>query len=113
MRRPLAPGTTIDARRYNRWTSNFGSYRAPITNVTIESWLNQFGTDQDLAARVLDAVEFYGQSQIHKAYRQALAALVGWHIFAFKTDGEVAFRGHVGERWRERGCNAPPVSNRK
>jgi hypothetical protein len=44
--------------------------------------LNQFADrDKDLAARVLDSVDFYGQSQIHAAYRQTLAALAphGWN----------------------------------
>ena len=58
--------------------------------------------DQDLAARVLDAVEFYGQSQIHAAYRQALAALPGWHKSALKRRGPVAIRCNVWERWGER-----------
>jgi hypothetical protein len=82
MRRPSAPGTAIDARRYRRWIDRFGSYREGIINVTIESWLNQFANrDKDLAARVLDSVDFYGQSQIHAAYRQTLTALAqhGWH----------------------------------
>lgn len=82
MRRPSAPGTAIDARRYRHWTDRFGSYREGIINVTIESWLNQFSDrDKDLAARVLDSVDFYGQAQIHAGYRQTLAALAahGWH----------------------------------
>ncbi len=101
MKRPLAPGTPIDARRYKRWISHFGSYRAGIINVTIQSWLDQFApADRDLAARVLDAVEFYGQSQIHEAYRQALAALNGWHVSASKRKGRwrfAAMSGSAGE----------------
>ena len=101
MKRPLAPGTAIDAKRYRRWIARFGSYRAGIINVTIESWLHQFDQeDQDLAARVLDAVEFYGQSQIHAAYRQALAALPGWHTAASKRTGRwrfAAMSGSAGE----------------
>lgn len=92
MRRPLAPGTSIDAKRYKRWIDHFGSYRAGIINVSIQSWLNQFDpSDQDLAARVLDAVEYYGQSQIHAAYRSALAALDGWHRTAAKRKGQWRF----------------------
>jgi hypothetical protein len=101
VRRPLLPGTAIDAKRYKRWISLFGSYRAGIINVTIESWLSQFdAADQDLAARVLDAVEFYSQSQIHAAYRQALAALDGWHKSASKRKGRwrfAAMSGSAGE----------------
>ena len=77
MKSPSVPGTPVDAKRYKRWIERFSSYREGIINVTIESWLNQFAVrDRDLAARVLDSVEFYGQSQIHAAYRQTLAALV-------------------------------------
>ena len=46
MKRPLAPGTPIDAKRYKRWISRFGSYREPIINVTINSWLENF-EDED------------------------------------------------------------------
>lgn len=79
----------------------FGSYRDAVTNATIESWLNQFGlTDRDLAARILDAVEFYGQSQIHAAYRQALSSLEGWHPKASRRMGRwrfAAMSGSAGE----------------
>jgi hypothetical protein len=94
MRRPSAPGTAIDARRYQRWIQRFGSYRQGIINITIESWLNQFeARDRDLAARVLDAVDFYGQSQIHEAYRQSLAALAlhGWHKASTRRKGNWRF----------------------
>lgn len=101
MRRPLSSGTAIDARRYRRWVDNFGSYRAGIINVSIQSWLNQFeASDQNLAARVLDAVEFYNQSQIHLAYRHALDALDGWHRSALKRKGRwkfAAMSGSAGE----------------
>jgi hypothetical protein len=101
MKRPSAPGTAIDAKRYRRWISRFGSYREGIINVTIESWLQQFeDRDKDLAARVLDAVEFYGQSQIHAAFRQTLAALPGWDKAASERKGNwrfAAMSGSAGE----------------
>jgi hypothetical protein len=101
VKRPLAPGTPIDAKRYKRWIQRFGSYREGIINPTIQGWLEQFDEeDQDLAARVLDAVEFYGQSQIHAAYRQALAALSGWHKLASRRTGHwrfTAMSGSAGE----------------
>jgi len=101
VRRPLPPGTPIDEKRYRRWISRFGSYRAPIINVTVQSWLRQFArADRDLAARVLDVVEFYGQSQIHAAYRHALEALDGWHRSASKRKGAwrfAAMSGSAGE----------------
>lgn len=79
----------------------FGSYRDAITNVTIESWLDQFDrADKDLAARILDSVEFYGQAQIHAAYRQALQALQGWNPEPAQRRGRwcfAAMSGSAGE----------------
>ena len=101
MKKPLAPGTAVDAKRYKRWTAHFASYRTAITNVTIDSWLEQFDkADQDLAARILDVVEFYGQSQIHASYRQALSALPDWSKAASKRKGQwrfAAMSGSAGE----------------
>ncbi len=101
MKRPFAPGTAVDAKRFKRWIDRFGSYRAGIINVTIQGWLHQFDKkDRDLAARVLDAVEFYGQTQIHAAYRQVLEALPGWHKLAAKRKGRwrfAAMSGSAGE----------------
>ncbi len=101
MRHPSAPGTAIDAKRYKKWISRFSSYREGIINVTIQSWLSQFDDgDQDLAARLLDAVEFYGQSQIHAAFRQSLAALPEWDESASKRRGNwrfAAMSGSAGE----------------
>ena len=101
MRAPSQRGTPIDARRYRRWTNRFGAYRDPVTNVTIEGWINQFDDgDKDLAARVLDSVEFYGQAQIHAAYRQALGALQGWNENPANRQGKwcfAAMSGSAGE----------------
>jgi hypothetical protein len=101
VRAPAQRGTPIDARRYRRWTNRFGAYRDPVTNVTIEGWINQFDEgDKDLAARVLDSVEFYGQAQIHAAYRQALAALQGWNDDPAQRRGKwcfAAMSGSAGE----------------
>ena len=94
-------GTAIDARRYKKWINRFGSYRAGIINVTIDSWLEQFEhPDKDLAARILDSVEFYGQTQIQAAYRQALQALPGWNEDPPKRKGKwcfAAMSGSAGE----------------
>ena len=101
MKRPFAPGTAVDAKRFKRWIDRFGSYRAGIINVTIQGWLHQFDKkDRDLAARVLDAVEFYGQTQVHAAYRQVLEALPGWHKLSAKRKGRwrfAAMSGSAGE----------------
>lgn len=101
MKAPLPRGSAIDARRYKRWIDRFGSYRTGIINVTIESWLNQFETgDRDLAARVLDAIDFYGLAQIHAAFRQALGSFSGWHEDEKKRRGKWRFApmsGSAGE----------------
>jgi hypothetical protein len=101
VKRPFAPGTAVDAKRFKRWIDRFGSYRAGIINVTIQGWLHQFDKkDRDLAARVLDAVEFYGQTQVHAAYRQVLEALPGWHKLSAKRKGRwrfAAMSGSAGE----------------
>ena len=72
-----------------------------ITNVSIEGWLEQFANgDRDLAARVLDAVEFYGSAQIHASYRHVLESLPGWNKSATERSGQwrfAAMSGSVGE----------------
>lgn len=91
MRRPSERGTPRDSRRYRRWLRKFGSYRG-VTSETVESWIRQFNAaDHDLAARVLDVVEYFGQEQIREAYRQALNALPGWHISKNRRKGRWAF----------------------
>ncbi len=92
MKCPSAPGTAIDAKRYRNWVSRFGSYRDAVTHVTIESWLGLFAEgDRDLAARVLDAVDFYGQSRIHTGFRESLASLTGWHKSPAERKGQWRF----------------------
>jgi hypothetical protein len=101
MRPPSGRGAPIDGRRYRSWVMRFGSYRDPVTNATIENWLQQFERrDRDLAARILDAVEFYGQGQIHASYRQALTALPGWSPTLAERVGRwrfAAMSGSAGE----------------
>src|SRR5262249_5271327 len=94
------PGTAIDAKRYNSWLTRFGSYRA-VNHDMVSSWLNQFQRrDRDLAARVLDAIDFYDQSQMHAAFQTALKSLPGWHKEAAKRSGKwrfAAMSGSAGE----------------
>jgi len=91
----------VNATRMRRWTDRFGAYRSPVTNLTIEAWIDQFDdVDRDLAARVLDVVEFYGQAQIPAAYRQALASLEGWDPAKVRRTGKwrfAAMSGSAGE----------------
>lgn len=92
MRKPHLPGSPINSRRFKKWLDRFGSYRGGIINVNIVSWLDQFApADRDLAARVLDSVEYYGQAQISSAYQQALSSLPGWNPIASERKGKWAF----------------------
>jgi hypothetical protein len=103
MRRPLDRGAAINSRRYQRWLAIFSGYRNPVTQGLIELWLNCFAArDQDLAARILDAVYFIGYQQIQHCFRQILAGLesIGWHSNQRRRRGRwffVAFSGSVGE----------------
>jgi hypothetical protein len=77
--------------------NRFGSYRYGVTNTIVESWLQQFdAADRDLAARVLDAIDYFGQPQILAAYKNALIGLDGWDKDAGKRKGNWAFAAMSG-----------------
>src|SRR5581483_4006676 len=103
MRRPLDRGAAIDARRYQRWLAVFSGYRSSVTQTLIELWLNCFSeNDKDVAARVLDAVQFIGYQQIQNCFRQILGQFksIGWNSNQKKRRGRwffVAFSGSTGE----------------
>jgi hypothetical protein len=103
MRKPLNRGAAINARRYQRWLAVFAGYRNPVTQALIEMWLSYFPTkDQDLAARILDAVNFIGYQRIQNCFRQVLVSFeaLGWHTNQRRRRGRwffVAFSGSVGE----------------
>jgi len=103
MRRPLNRGSAINAQRYLRWLAVFSGYRNQVTQPLIELWLNCFSLkDQDVAARVLDAVHFIGYQQIQHCFRQVLASFedFGWHMAQRRRTGRwffVAFSGSTGE----------------
>ena len=100
MRRPRPANTAIDANRYRRWTDEFGGYRHSVTQTTIQSWLEQFdAADRDLAARVLDAVEYFKPERIGAAFRSALQSLTGWSANPANRTGRwffVPFAGSAG-----------------
>lgn len=101
MKNPRATGTPVDAKRIRKWTEEFAGYRHPVSKTGIESWLTQFGSDdQDLAARVLDAVDFYGPQQIAAGFRASLQGLEGWSSNPATRKGRwrfVAYSGSAGE----------------
>ena len=92
MKQPLPPQSPIDAKRFKLWIDHFGSYRSGITQIVIENWLGQFQkNDNDLGARILDTVEYYGQAQIHATFREALRSLEGWDASPSKRIGRWRF----------------------
>lgn len=101
MRRPHTAGAAVNNKRMKQWLDRFGAYRSHVTRLSVEGWFEQFDArDRDLAARVLDVVEFYGQAQIHAAYRQALQALPGWDPAKVRRIGTwrfAALSGSAGE----------------
>jgi hypothetical protein len=80
VRAPKNMGTPIDGPRIAEWTQSFGQYRTQVTADRVQAWLGQFAAhDRDLAARLLDSVDFYHSDRIEEALRSALAALPGWY----------------------------------
>jgi hypothetical protein len=101
VRTPRPVNTPIDTRRRSTWQKRFGSYRYGVTEAGIIDWLNQFDeSDKDVAARLLDAVEFVSAEQLHDAFRSLLCRLPGWSRVASKRQGKfafVAFSSSAGE----------------
>jgi hypothetical protein len=101
MKKPMNRGTAVDQKRFATWLSEFSGYRNPVTNRMIELWLDQFPPiDQDLAARLLDAVLFISTQKIHTGFRDLLNSLDGWHKTKARRRGRwffVPFSGSAGE----------------
>jgi hypothetical protein len=101
MKSPSPAGTPIDMARYRRWLSEFTSYRHQITEARIERWLSQFtSSDRDLAARILDCVDFINHEQISTAFRELLPGIDGWSPSVTKRKGKwrfVAYSSSAGE----------------
>lgn len=101
MRTPRPAGTEIDTRRRSTWRGRFASYRYGVTEEGLVDWLNQFAdADRDIAARLLDAVEFISAEQLHAAFQSILTNLPGWHRSQRQRRGTfafVAFSSSAGE----------------
>lgn len=101
MKKPRPAASPLDARRYRVWVNEFGAYRHAVTQSSIENWLDQFdGHDQDLAARVLDAVDFYASQRIASLLRSGLQSIEGWHANPARRTGRwrfVSFSGSAGK----------------
>lgn len=101
MRQPQAVGTPIDAERLAEWIDRFGGYRRNVTRGRINAWLEQFDSEhRDLAARLLDAVEFINNQEIESGLSAALDGLPGWDKAKKRRNGVwrfVAFSRTAGE----------------
>jgi hypothetical protein len=63
-----------------------------VGEISVQNWLDQFDTsDRDLAARVLDVVEFYGNNRIAAAFRDSLNSIPGWHAKPSQRKGKWRF----------------------
>lgn len=92
MKAPKPRGTAIDATRKRLWHDRFLHYRYPPTDGDIDTWLGQFDAQhQDVAARLLDAVEVVNRQQMDLAFRSLVAALPGWHRYKTKRQGRWRF----------------------
>lgn len=80
MRSPQRRGTAISPARRQNWLDSFQGYRHLISDQDIQDWLNQFEEEhKDIAARVLDSVEYITPNGTDDAYRSLLATLPNWH----------------------------------
>lgn len=101
MKRPQPRGTPIDMARMRGWLEDFAGYRIAVTEGRIERWLGQFEEcDRELAARLLDVVDFVGNDQIAAAFRVTLHGLPDGHRDESHRTGRwffVAFSSSAGE----------------
>jgi hypothetical protein len=91
VKKPLRRNRPIDSNRMGGWLSEFTGYRYPVSEGTVDRWVDQFGSDKDLAARVLDCVDFIANQQMVVAFRYALEVISGWHPNKSKRKGKWRF----------------------
>ena len=101
MKKPKNRGTAIDIKRYRTWVQEFSSYRHSVPEGRIRDWIALFDEgDRDVAARVLDCVDFFSHEQISAAFKTILSALDGWHKDEAKRSGKwrfIAYSASAGE----------------
>ena len=92
MRSPNRRGSAIDDARFTEWVERFVGYRQEATRERIERWIDQFHRqDRDLAARVLDCVQFVSHEAIEVCLREALHGLPGWSPNSSQRTGKWRF----------------------
>lgn len=102
MKQPKPRGLALNDRNRRRaWLSSFTGYRHAVNANTIDNWLDQFEQkDRDVAARILDCVEFVTNEQMAHAFRSILNSLQGWNKDEKHRIGKwrfVPFSGSAGE----------------
>jgi len=96
LRAPSAVGAPINAARLRRWALDFSSYRHQISERAVSDWIDQFKDDRDVAARLLDVVDFYTIDRISGCFRTVLASLPGWHVDPNRRAGKWRFAAMAG-----------------
>ena len=92
MNSPKRRGTPVDETRIEAWATRFSGYRQEVTVDRIQSWLGQFDANsQDVAARLLDAVQFITHEDIEAKFKHLLAGLPGWHRSSRRRKGKWRF----------------------
>ena len=92
MKQPRPTGTMVNTARKKAWHGRFLHYRYPPSLDEIGDFLSQFGAnDEDVAARLLDAVEVVTRTQIEQAFQTLMENLPGWHRAKSKRKGKWRF----------------------
>jgi len=111
VRTPKKRGRPIGDARIAGWRSRFTGYRQEVTPERIKKWVDQFSSlDRDIAARILDCLNYVTDQSIEESFRQVLKKFTGWNTSKKKRKGKwrfVAFSQSAGEsgdnmlhRWR-------------
>ncbi len=92
MKAPRQRGVGIDANRIRDWMEEFTGYRYSVPESRIERWLRQFDDGhRDLAARLLDCIEFFSRERMGAAFRSLLNDLPGWNVDERQRRGKWRF----------------------
>ena len=101
MKVPLPRGSEINMTRSSQWKELFSGYKHQVTEARIDRWLDQFSAKhRDIAARILDCVDFVTYEQMATAFRQMLEGLAGWNQDTTRLRGKwrfVSFSASAGE----------------
>jgi len=88
-------------QRMGSWVRVFAGYRHVVNEQRIDRWLQQFEpADRDMAARILDSVEFVSYEQLASAFRSVLNSQESWSVDPGQRVGKwrfVAFSSSSGE----------------